>query len=1118
MAQAHVQSSDIFEPNLFEPMAKSAKQASEQLALVEKGLTAVLEASAKIASITGLESYKDIQAKAAAIDAYAQAEAKLALVQAEIAKNAKLLADIEAKQEQARRTAAGKEEARQAKAEAARARNAAREIERIAKAEAKAQEKAKRDAEREAKRKKAAAEMTDEEIRQEAIRKRQDEARMKRLKDEAILLDEQAGEIEKLAAKNRMLARERDTMQDIYSDEGKERIKAINEEINKNNEIIAENSDKLKQQKMNVGNYTDSILAALNSTNGFSSSIDGLSQITAKFSPAIGLLTVGIEKYKAWLEKAKAESESTGREVSRTSKIFRGLKIGIGALAVGAAGGIATAFASTRAGGEALQATMKKLEMSFGLLAQIALSKLGLIKEEALSVGNDLDKALAKKSELEGRLNAVSKTPLSDYETPESRQKRIKAIVDELGVYAKKVKELEESGMKPVVNTAQTLGEKLVEIFTGKTADAINAYTKSMNDLLALTGDYAIQLAKLGGQVAYLDAIEGDNTESLGKRAKAMERATEQTVKMARLAKELNETTLKTTATNLFLSDQMNSVKIFERYGVTATNASSKIRDLYENNKKFRDELLAGADPAKLNEFQNSLAALYTAEGEYNAKIRDQQNKKRQANQDSLEIDLDITQDTYAKKLALTEQEIADIKVSNEKKQKLYDFANDQLKKTQAKTVDLFADPKLAGSQNREAIMNLINIEDLEELRRAIRELEKSEIIENRLRQHVEDYRDNIEVIATLKKQIAEEDARIATLEKDTALLSQQAAELAQLRATGLLSAEEYAAAEAAIDEKYQNLAFQNKKDALESELKLVETSSEREAQIKKELAEMELELERKKTAGAKEEAGKREKTKEEEAEKDKKRKEGQKKQQDEFTQAALGALSELAKAQSEKRLKALDDEIEGTKKRQDSLREMAQKGAESATENLAFEQRKQAELDLAREKETQRQKKIELGLAVLKTYTAKVSAGDKNALGSTISDAAVLNAFVRSLPAFYAGTNEKTVGESLGAPQLPGRDGYIVRVDANETILSPDKTQEYHASLRQDSTDMRHVWHGAGEISKKLDEVKTAINSQYVYRGRDYDATERAIVDTVANRNNVIRTHKSKGGLFGKW
>ncbi|MBK9616917.1 MAG: hypothetical protein IPO35_15950 [Uliginosibacterium sp.] len=1107
---AKVTHDKVIEPGLFEKEIDNAQKFHGELVQLTKDFASVLDASAKAGKGLNMSLFDDMKEFERTI----QENNKNWLVFNELIKKTQ---ELENKLAEMRANHAQSELAREARAEANKARQAARELERQAKAEEKAKEKAKRDADRDAKRKKALADMTDDEIKAEIIRKRQDEARIKRLKDEAIMLDDQAGAIEKLVARNRQLARERDSMTDIYSDEAKEKIKAINDEINANNEVISENSDKLKQQKMNVGNYTDSILAALNSTNSFGSSIDGLSAITSKFSPAIGLLTAGIEKYTAWLEKAKEESEKTGKEVTRTGKIFRGIKIGIGSLAVGAAGGIATAFASTRAGGEVLASTMKKLEMSFGLLSQIALEKMGLIKVEVENVGNELDKALSKKAELENRLYEAAKSPLSEFETPELRKEKIKKIVEELGNYAKKVKELEDSGMKPIAKTAETLAEKLVSVWTGKAADAIDAYTKSMNDLLTLTGDYAIQLAKLGAQVAYLDMIEGDNTESLTKRAAAMKKAGEETLKMARLTKELNEGTLKTTATNLFLSDQANTVKIFDKFGVTATNASTKIRELYENNKAFRDKLMAKADPARLNEFQNSLAALYTAEGEYSAKVRDLKNKQRQADQDSLEVDADIIQDTYAKKLTLIEQEVSDIRVATSEKKRLYDLANDQLKKTQAKTAEIFADPKLAGSQNKEAIMKLVKIEDLETLRLAIRELEKSEIIEDRLRQHVEDYGDNIEAVLEMKKQIKEEDARILTLEQETAMLSKQASEIAMLRATGLLTSEEYQKGVSDIEEKYAQIAFDNKKASLEAELLLVSTKSEREAQIKNELAKMEIELEKKKTEATIKELEKQDKAKAESAEKENEQQAKRKKTVEESAAAVKAfedALFEALKKQNEERANA---EIEASQKKQARLEQLADKGVEKAGENLIKQEEQTEKLKQKKEENQRKLLAIQSLTAILTAYAANAANGEKNPATKTAGDAIVL----KQAAQFIVGSFEKGTDNTgvISGGGIDGKNGRLAIIHNNEKIFNSTHTSALEGAKNSEVVARFQMSYQLeaqnGKLLGEVARLTKAVENKSEYMGADIDNLADAVSIRMRKGNTMITRMQKNSPLL---
>ncbi len=1104
---AKVTHDKVIEPGLFEKEIDNAQKFHGELVQLTKDFASVLDASAKAGKGLNMSLFDDMKEFERTI----QENNKNWLVFNELIKKTQ---ELENKLAEMRANHAQSEVAREARAEANKARQAARDLERQAKAEEKAKEKAKRDAERDAKRKKALADMTDDEIKAEIIRKRQDEARIKRLKDEAIMLDDQAGAIEKLTARNRQLARERDSMTDIYSDEAKEKIKAINDEINANNEVVSENSDKLKQQKMNVGNYTDSILAALGSTNNFSSSIDGLSQITAKFSPAIGLLTAGIEKYTAWLEKAKEESEKTGKEVTRTGKIFRGIKIGIGALAVGAAGGIATAFASTRAGGEVLQATLKKLEMSFGLIANAALVKFNLI--DVSKLGNELDQVIAKQRELQEQRELYKKRKFfvsDDDETLKEFNKKIDELIE-------KEIELDEKGMKPLIDTSKDLGDQLVEIFTGPTSDAIDAYTKSMNDLLTLTGDYAIQLAKLGGQVAYLDMIEGDNTESLTKRAAAMKKAGEETLKMARLQKELNEGTVKTTATNLFISDQANVKSILDKFGVTATNASTKIRELYENNKKFRDELMAGADPARLNEFQNSLAALYTAEGEYSAKVRDLQNKKRQADQDRLEIDADITQDTYAKKLTLIEQEVADIRVATSEKKRLYDLANDQLKKTQAKAAEIFADPKLAGSQNKEAIMNLVKIEDLETLRLAIRELEKSEIIENRLRQYVEDYRDNIEAVLEMKKQIPEEEGRIFALDEEAGMLAKQASEIAMLRATGLLTAEEYQKGVVAIEEKYAKIAFDNKKASLEAELKLLGKKgegSEREAQIKNELAKMEIELEKKKTEATIKELEKQDKAKAESAEKEKEQQAKRKKTVEESAAAVKAfedALFEALKKQNEERANA---EIEASQKKQARLEQLADKGVEKAGENLIKQEEQTEKLKQKKEENQRKLLAIQSLTAILTAYAANAANGEKNPALKTAGDAIVL----KQAAQFIVGSFEKGTDNTgvISGGGIDGKNGRLAIIHNNEKIFNSTHTSALEGAKNSEVVARFQMSYQLeaqnGKLIGEVARLTKAVENKSEYMGADIDNLADAVSIRMRKGNTMITRMQKNSPLL---
>lgn len=140
---------------------------------------------------------------------------------------------------------------------------------------------------------------------------------------------------------------------------------------------------------------------------------------------------------------------------------------------------------------------------------------------------------------------------------------------------------------------------------------------------------------------------------------------------------------------------------------------------------------------------------------------------------------------------------------------------------------------------------------------------------------------------------------------------------------------------------------------------------------------------------------------------------------------------------QSEKRISQLDKELDALNTQKNFLEQMAVNGNITAEKSLAQNDKLTAEANKKKAKEIKKQERIKLAESVFTSYTANVANNEKNPIFKTISDITVLTAFINSLPTFYKGT-ERTVGESLGMPQLSGRDGHIVRVDGSEKILNP--------------------------------------------------------------------------------
>ncbi|MGR3221316.1 MAG: hypothetical protein ACUZ8H_16085 [Candidatus Anammoxibacter sp.] len=103
------------------------------------------------------------------------------------------------------------------------------------------------------------------------------------LKDIIILEQKQVGTLQRISIENKKLRKERDRL-NLNTKIGVKRLKEINIQLDKNNKKVVENSDKLKKQRLNVGNYTDSIKEAAGASGLFGGVLGKLSAIQGVLS------------------------------------------------------------------------------------------------------------------------------------------------------------------------------------------------------------------------------------------------------------------------------------------------------------------------------------------------------------------------------------------------------------------------------------------------------------------------------------------------------------------------------------------------------------------------------------------------------------------------------------------------------------------------------------------------------------------------------------------------------------------------------------------------------------------------------------------------------------------
>ena len=252
--------------------------------------------------------------------------------------------------------------------------------------------------------------------------KRQTKEQTAALRDLEIVQSKEAGTLQKVAAESRILRREREKL-NLDTQKGRDRLKEINAQLDRNNIKVKKNSDALKKQKMNVGNYTDSVRGALTTTGLFSRQLFLLEKIQATLALITKKNTVETEANTvATAANATATATSataTKSATAATSGLSRGLKVlrialistGIGAIVV-ALGALIAALASTQRGADMFSKVLRPLSVIFqrflGFIQNTGLGifdKLKAAFENPLQAIKDLGNAL--KENITNRFKAL---------------------------------------------------------------------------------------------------------------------------------------------------------------------------------------------------------------------------------------------------------------------------------------------------------------------------------------------------------------------------------------------------------------------------------------------------------------------------------------------------------------------------------------------------------------------------------------------------------------------------------------------------------------------------------------------------------------------------------------
>ena len=131
-----------------------------------------------------------------------------------------------------------------------------------------------------------------------------------------------AGTLQKLEAANAKLRNEQKSL-NLATREGRKRNEAINKSINKNTEIISKNSDKRKQNTMNIGNYSSALGSSGVAINAATSAMKTFGTVLKIALGPIGLIIAAVGALIAYF-KSSEEGQASFNKIMKITGVIIG--------------------------------------------------------------------------------------------------------------------------------------------------------------------------------------------------------------------------------------------------------------------------------------------------------------------------------------------------------------------------------------------------------------------------------------------------------------------------------------------------------------------------------------------------------------------------------------------------------------------------------------------------------------------------------------------------------------------------------------------------------------------------------------------------------------------------
>ena len=725
------------------------------------------------------------------------------------------------------------------------------------------------------------------------------------------------------------------------------------------------------------------------------------------------------------LKDVDADAGQFQRSVGDYPKSTGKAKAGFASLSGFLLGAVVGAFTKSRKEARTFNITLEKIKNSVGIvgiaiaqfftnMAVPAVAKFGLTISnvfKSISIQfKELQATAIRVDEFFGLEGAAKKA--------KELQKEIKTLKGDVVDNEKSIKEYSET-LKNAKNPFTGLIDRI-----SLSNDTLGEQLELEDRLIDATARLTNQIQKLTIEEELLQQIADDTTKSF----KDREEAINGVIDVQKKRFDLEVTLAK---------KEFEVARLAVKNDFIRKNRLAEFKKLEEAGQLKNLEFLKSKEAADtigietLGKLTSATGELIRAEGDLELATKDAEKTRNELKQDRLEKDLDILLDGFDNQKTINERLIANEKDTFDKRQALLDetikLGDDSFDK-QIETIQKFTDKQIDAN-------DLVAESDAVVLNKKIRALGLSEIIEGRL---LEVIRDRKSANQDLKdSEIDLNDARLESLKNIQA--SEQATEQDDLALKAELLERELDQENLKL-EKITELTediFDVKKLAIEDQAEFEKKQAEQDIFDAEELAAKLLEIENKKDndiirlekekLDAIAEANRLAAAERVDFLKD-------------IASQTLSELKlELDRINQEKR-NALDKEIEDRAESVEKQERLAEKGLEN---QLAFENKKAAEAELAKREQLEREQKqkeaIQLAEAFLEAYIAELNkpGADPLAAGAkALTATLVAKGIGKTIASFYDGT--EATGKAGNA--LDSNGGRLAVLHDNERVMTKDQ------------------------------------------------------------------------------